>query len=103
MKDASGGHLPLKVVPSEDVTDRIDDASPDSAGVSTECCQAPVLLVRGRSDVDLPQPTDRLALRQATAIDPQQFTECCRIASIRLAVAPVVRLDQDHLVATVVS
>jgi hypothetical protein len=90
-------------VPSEDLPDFVDDASPCSASLFAERCQTPVFLIRGGGDVDLPQTTDRLAREQPVSVDPEQFAERSRITSIRLTLLPFIRLNQDHLRAAVVS
>ena len=71
-------------------------------GVFAECGQPSVLLIGGGGNVDLPQPTDRLALQQTGSVDPQQFAERRGVATIGLALLPFFGLDQDHFVAAVV-
>jgi hypothetical protein len=44
-----------------------------------------------------------LALQQAVAVDPQQLAQRGGIAPVRLTEFPLLRLDEDHLVAAVVA
>jgi hypothetical protein len=60
-------------------------------------------LVGAAGNVHLTQAADRLAMQQTIAIDPQQLAQRSGITSIRLAFLPVVGLDQNHLVAAIVS
>jgi hypothetical protein len=65
--------------------------------------QPAVLLVGAAGDVDLAQAADRLAQKQAVAVDPQQLAQSGGASSIGLALLAGVGLDQDHPVAAVVS
>jgi hypothetical protein len=97
-----GGHLPLQVVPPQDVPDLVDQASPGLAGLLAQRGQPPVLLVGAAGDIDLAQAGDRLAQKQALAVGPQQLTEGGGVPAIRLALLAALGLDQDDLVAAVV-
>src|SRR5262245_31360076 len=101
-RELLGGHLPLQVVPPQDVPDPVDQTRPGPAGVLAQHGQPPVLLVRGAGDVHLAQAADGLALEQAIAVDPQQLAQRGGIAPVGLAELPLFRLDEDHLVAAVV-
>ena len=50
----------------------------------------------------MPQTADRLALQQTGSVNPQQFAERRGVATIGLTPLPFFRLDEDHLLATVV-
>src|SRR5262245_24930959 len=88
---------------SQNLLDLVDETRQIHTGILAQRGQPPVLLIRGASDVDLPQATHRLALQQTTAVDPQQLTQRRGITPIRLAFLAVVGLDQDHLVAAIIS
>lgn len=52
--------------------------------------------------VDLPYTTHWLALQEPRSVDPQEFTQSRGVATIGLVILPFLRLDEDHVVATVV-
>jgi hypothetical protein len=98
-----GGQLPLQVVPPEHVPDLVDQARPCLAGLLAQRGQPAVLLVGAAGDIDVPQAPDGLALQQAITMDPQQLAQRGGVPPIRLAFLAVFELDQNHLVAAVVS
>ena len=61
-----------------------------------------VLLIGGGRNIDLPYTTNSLALQKPRPVDPQELTQSCRVTTIRLAVLPFLRLDEDHFLASVV-
>ena len=66
------------------------------------CEASSVLLIGGRGNVDLTQAADRFAREEAVPVEPQELAERV-VATLCLAFLPFVRLDQNHLVAAVVS
>jgi hypothetical protein len=102
-REALGGHLPLQLVPPQDVPGLVDQARPGLAGLLTKRGQPPVLLIAAAGDIDVAQTADRFALQQAVAVDPQQLTERGSVTAVGLAFLALLGLDQDYLVAAVIS